>query len=55
MEFGCTQLQNLAAQAEVYYHEGIDIQSQKTNEQLDFEIDNEIYDDLAWADGHTNH
>ena len=46
IEFGCSQLSNLAAQFEDFYKEGIDIQSQKTNEQLDYEIDDEIYDEL---------
>ena len=53
-QLGCDKLVNLAAQAEDYYRDGIDIQSQKTNEQLDEDDDKfEIYanlDEIA-ADG----
>ena len=38
-EFGCRALRDLAAQVEEMYMHGIDIQSQKTNEQLDEEFD----------------
>ena len=45
-EYGCKALRELATQVEEMYLDGIDIQSQKTNEQLDEEDEGEEAQDL---------